>query len=179
MLKNSQSGFALIEVLVASTIIAIGLSGVGALMLSSLQATQDSSQVSQAMWISTDLAGRIQSNITGAYNHDYTTAGAIDCNTVVPSMCANHVNLGASTIPVACTATQMALFDTWNALCGTDVDSQDSAGEFLRDPSIESSCTEITAIGQCTQYTTELRWSSANDNSSINTYINIVQVEGR
>ena len=82
MLIKRNRGFALIEVMIAATIIAIGLSGVGALMLSTLQATQDSSQVSQAMWISNDLAGRIQSNRRGALDNDYAISGSMDCNAI-------------------------------------------------------------------------------------------------
>lgn len=174
-----NSGFALIEVLVASTIIAIGLSGVGALMISTMQATQDSSQVSQAMWISNDLAGRIQSNRIGALDGDYALAGAIDCNARPASMCATHVSNGVSVEPLPCSAAQMAAFDTWNVLCGTDADSLDAPGEFLRNPSIESNCSGLTADGQCVQYTTTLTWSSANENSTLNTYINVVEVESR
>lgn len=180
MLMRKQSGFALIEVLVASTIIAIGLSGVGALMISTMQATQDSSQVSQAMWISTDLAGRIQSNVVGALNGDYQTVGSMNCsNTAVPRMCANHVNLGVSTTPIACTPAEMALFDTWNALCGTDADSQDSAGEFLRNPTIQSTCSQLNADGGCIEYTTTLQWTTVNNNSTLSTYINTVTVEAK
>lgn len=179
MLITRNRGFALIEVMIAATIIAIGLSGVGALMLSTLQATQDSSQVSQAMWISNDLAGRIQSNRRGALDNDYAISGSMDCNVIPGNMCATHVANGLTVEPNPCSPAQMAAFDIWNALCGTDTDSLDAAGEFLRNPSIQSTCSGIRSDGKCDQYTTVLTWSSANQNSTVNTYINIVQVEPR
>lgn len=173
----AQKGIALIEVLVAAVIVAIGLSGMGALLLAAIQATQDSSQTSQGVWIVQDYIGRMKSNIQGALDGDYATSAAIDCDTPPSALCANTVVGGTRVTPNACTSTQMATFDQWNVICGTDADAMDSAGEFLRSPSLVSTCTTFDANSFCTRYTVTLTWESANANTTSNQYTTVVEIE--
>ena len=55
-------GSSLIEVLITLLIFAVGLLGFAGLQLNALQSTADSSQRSQAVWISQELAERIRAN---------------------------------------------------------------------------------------------------------------------
>jgi len=176
---NQQRGIALVEVLIAAVIVAIGLSGMGALLLAAIQSTRDSSQTSQGMWIVQDYVGRIRANSLAALNSEYVLSGGIDCATPPNPMCANHSNSdGERVVPADCSASQMAVFDQWNVVCGTDSSALDSAGEFLRSPTLSSVCSANDATtGFCTQYTVSLSWSTSHKNSKTSQYSMVVEVE--
>jgi len=67
--RNSQSGFTMVEVLVALVVLAIGLLGIAALYLNSLQAGRTAVYRTEAVTLAADLADRIRMNRTaqGAY----------------------------------------------------------------------------------------------------------------
>jgi type IV pilus assembly protein PilV len=62
--RNSQSGFTMVEVLVALVVLAIGLLGIAALYLSSLQAGRTAVYRTEAVTLAADLADRIRMNRT-------------------------------------------------------------------------------------------------------------------
>ena len=64
MRSNTQSGFTMVEVLVALVVLAIGLLGIAALYLSSLQAGRTAVYRTQAISLAADLADRIRMNRT-------------------------------------------------------------------------------------------------------------------
>jgi len=65
-LHNRQAGFSLIEVLVASLVLSIGLVGVAGLQAVSLKNNQSAYMRSQASALAYDLADRMRSNVNGA-----------------------------------------------------------------------------------------------------------------
>lgn len=67
--RNAESGFTMVEVLVALVVLAIGLLGIAALYLSSLQAGRTAVYRTEAVTLAADLADRIRMNRTaqGAY----------------------------------------------------------------------------------------------------------------
>jgi type IV pilus assembly protein PilV len=67
--RTSESGFTMVEVLVALVVLAIGLLGIAALYLSSLQAGRTAVYRTEAVTLAADLADRIRMNRTaqGAY----------------------------------------------------------------------------------------------------------------
>ncbi|WP_071871944.1 type IV pilus modification protein PilV [Atopomonas hussainii] len=114
--NQHQAGASLIEVLVALLIFTIGLLGFAALQLSALQNTSDSAQRSQATWVLQDLAERIRANPQAAIT-EYTT-GAV-CTDLPAKICSDHINpiSGNKVNAEACSATEMATFDRWEAQC--------------------------------------------------------------
>jgi len=176
---NQQRGIALVEVLIAAVIVAIGLSGMGALLLAAIQSTRDSSQTSQGMWIVQDYVGRIRANSLAAMNGHYALTTGISCSSLPDPMCATHSNSeGERVVPADCSARQMAQFDQWNVICGTDSSALDSAGEFLRSPVLGSVCSATDATtGFCTQYTVSLSWSTSHKNTQTSQFSMIVEVE--
>jgi type IV pilus assembly protein PilV len=67
--RRSQSGFTMVETLVALVVLAIGLLGIAALLLKSLQSGRTATYRTQAVILAADLADRIRMNRTaqGAY----------------------------------------------------------------------------------------------------------------
>ena len=115
-LIGKQKGATLIEVLIALLIFTVGLLGLAAMQLSSLQSTADSGQRSQSVWLMQDLIERMRANPDGTAAQ-YATAP--NCAALPARMCADHYNPSAAAKVNAseCNAAQMAAFDTWEAQC--------------------------------------------------------------
>jgi type IV pilus assembly protein PilV len=71
---DAQSGFTLVEALVALIVLSIGLLGVAALQLSSLRANTSAAYRSQATFLAYDIADRMRANRTGALKDEYVLA---------------------------------------------------------------------------------------------------------
>ncbi len=193
MLKHSktQRGFAMIEVLVTAVIIAIGVSGLGVLLMRAIQGTQDSAMQSQAMWIVQDFVGRIRANPVGAREGGYVVTGAVaDCTVKPAAICADYYDNGLINA-ATCNASEMAVFDKWISVCGLNNDIYDSPSDFVVNPVLQSTCTLTSArvstgtgLPDCVRYNIELEWDTRTVKSSTNaservqknTYTTIVEV---
>jgi type IV pilus assembly protein PilV len=69
-----QSGFTLLEVLVAMLVLSIGLLGLAGLMASSMRNNLSASHRTQATWMAYDIIDRMRANRTGALAGSYATA---------------------------------------------------------------------------------------------------------
>ncbi|NTV09649.1 MAG: type IV pilus modification protein PilV [Zoogloea sp.] len=96
--RRMQSGFSLIEVLVAIVIMAIGLLGVAGLNLIALRGTQDAGNRTVATELAYEIAERMRAN-PGA-RASYNSGAAIDTTATPPDCFSN-----------ACTGAQQALQD--------------------------------------------------------------------
>jgi type IV pilus modification protein PilV len=168
-IKNRQNGFALIEVLVASVIIAIGVSGLGILLMRVIQSTQDSAQQSQAMWMVQDYVGRIKSNAQGARLGQYELGitPITFCDDLPAQVCAEYYTNGDEVAAQNCDAIQMATFDKFITVCGISPDVFDDASDFVLNPTLLSKCsTKITrmstgaAVEDCIKYDITLSWDT-------------------
>ncbi|EAR61474.1 type IV pilus modification protein PilV [Neptuniibacter caesariensis] len=108
-----QLGFNLIEVMIALVVISIGLLGLAALQMTSLQQNQSAYFRSQATLFAYDIADRMRANQTqadaGAY---YVVSGATESN------CINYSGSASG-----CTAAQMASHDIaeWQAAIAAEL----------------------------------------------------------
>lgn len=68
---HRDSGFTLIESLIALLVLSIGLLGVAAMQLSSLQANNGAFQRTQATFLAQDIADRMRANRRAALDGDY------------------------------------------------------------------------------------------------------------
>lgn len=181
MKKTSQQGFAMIEVLVTAVIVAIGISGMGILLMRAIQGTQDSAQQSQAMWIVQDFVGRIRANSDGARRGDYVINGAENCDAPPAAICADYNTSATKVNSAICNSNQMSTFDRWISVCGmtsntgANANSKvfDSPAEFVVNPVLTSTCTNTstrvsTSSGQpdCIQYDVKLTWQTRIAKSS-------------
>ncbi len=184
-LTTKQSGFAMLEALITALIVAIGVSGVGVLLLRSLQATQDSSQQSQAMWIVQDFAGKLRANSSAARSGDYIGQTTVaDCANL-PTMCASFNINGLITSSVEnCDSNVMAAYDSWTSVCGLDSDSFDTPSDFIANPNLNSLCEQRDTDNECVRYNITLTWDTklargsdtASERTNTNNYSMTVEV---
>ena len=107
---NKQKGITMIEVLVTLLVTTVGLLGLAALQLKALQATADSGQRSQAVWLMQDLIESMRANPKAT---DANYRQAVTCNNT-PAQCAPTPDAAVST---ECNAEQMAYFNLWESQC--------------------------------------------------------------
>ena len=129
MSLRNQSGVSLIEILITTLVLGIGLLGVAALQVSSVSSNQEGFFTSQATSIAEDYASRVRGakmasivpsvwetptvmssaqtlpNILASYN----AGGVMACANPPNPICRN--NEGAA--PASCSLSQMGAFDQW------------------------------------------------------------------
>lgn len=126
MLKIAKnSGFTLVELMVAIAIFVIALIGLSSLQVEVNKTTADSGNSAQVSWIIEDLTNRIRANSNSLAN--YNTNGVnVDCNAGV-RQCADTSIGDADT----CTGAEMAQFDLWEVACSNAPNTVNGA-EFIR-----------------------------------------------
>ena len=137
-----QSGFTMVEVLVALVVLAIGLLGIAALYLNSLQAGRTAIYRTEAVNLAADLADRIRMNRTAqaAYATAFTDTAA-----AVP----------ACSTTGGCTAAQLATTDlaNWKA----------AIGNLLPGGQGQVVVTAPVGAGEPATYAITLRWTEVGD----------------
>lgn len=105
--RNRQSGFTLVEVLVAALVLSVGLVGVAALQALSLKNNQSAFMRSQATVLTYDLADRMRANVAGSTANFYDPTQA-------------EMTVGC-TSTAGCSPQQLAQNDLaeWNAAIAT------------------------------------------------------------
>jgi type IV pilus assembly protein PilV len=150
--RPNQSGFTMVEVLVALVVLAIGLLGIAALYLSSLQAGRTAIYRTEAVNLAADLADRIRMNRTaqGAYNTAFADAEVADpdCSTTG-----------------GCTDIELASTDlaNWKA----------DIGELLPAGQGQVVVTLPIAPGEPTSYVITLQWAEVGEAAPISFQIGI------
>lgn len=102
-----QSGFTLLETLIALVVLSVGMLGIASLHVESLRNGRTANLRTKAMIHATDMAEKMRANRAGALNGDYVHAPA---DTGANNDCADDL-VGAPTSP--CTPVQMAQHDIW------------------------------------------------------------------
>lgn len=105
--NSQQSGFSLLEVLIAVLILSIGLMGLASMQVANLKTVYNSSQKQQATLLLNDLAARIRNNFIGAKAGAYV-ASLTSCNTNPTNTCRT----------ASCTPSELAALDLHQIMCG-------------------------------------------------------------
>lgn len=103
---DAESGFSLIEVLVALFILAVGLLGAGALQMIGVQGNQGAYAHSQAVFVAADMADRMRANPEGVANGNYD---AVDTEAAPADPACAAAAGGCTTAQIA----QLDIFE-WN-----------------------------------------------------------------
>ena len=109
---SKQSGFSLIEIMVAALILSIGILGVVGLQVIGLKGTQQSYMKHQAMSVVQNLTERMRSNKVGVFTGEYAlpNSDSFNCGAAAIPNCSN-----ASSV---CSAEDIATADIHNLVCG-------------------------------------------------------------
>ena len=111
--KKNQSGFSLMEVMVAAFVLGIGILGIVGLQALSLKGTQQSSMRHNASSLVYSLVEKMRANVEGTQNGRYdltkTQYDAYNCATNVTNCTSNSIS---------CTSKQLADYDINRLICG-------------------------------------------------------------
>ena len=114
-----QSGFSLIEIMVAALVLSIGILGVASLQIVGLKGTHQSSMKQQAMTIVQSLTERMHSNKQGVAAGNYVVdSSTFDCS-VLPAC------FGSSS---SCSVADIAIVDLHHLICGYKAGSFPNTG---------------------------------------------------
>lgn len=84
--RRTQSGFTLLEILVAMVVLSIGLLGLAGLMTTSMRDNLSASHRTQATWMAYDMIDRMRANRTGALAGSYDTLmSGVACTVAAPA----------------------------------------------------------------------------------------------
>lgn len=131
-----SKGISLIEILVTILILAVGLLGVAALQISSINNNQSGYFRSQATSIGNDLAARIRASKMAFYSGGATVDDIIAAYTDTPYTCDAAVT---SCVDNSCSPAELRLFDKWQVCNAAEIELpegevfvQNSSGDRLQ-----------------------------------------------
>lgn len=153
-LSNSprlQAGINLLEVLIASLVLSIGLLGLAGMQVASLKSTQNSVQKQQATFLIHELLERMRGNEAGVIAGAYNDTASISCGTAPDQDCAGTVQ---------CDSTEMATFDLYAVMCGAE--SSNNIG--INNQLLNSQLTITCPTGVCDAgIRLNLQWAERNE----------------
>ena len=107
---TKQSGFSLIEIMVAALVLSIGILGVASLQIIGMKGTHQSYMKQQAMAVVQSLSERMHTNKQGVIAGNYLVdSSTFDCNAVLNTCSGPSSN---------CTVVEIATVDLHNLICG-------------------------------------------------------------
>jgi type IV pilus assembly protein PilV len=140
--KTLQSGFSLLEALLAVVILSIGLMGLAGMQMANLKTIHNSTQKQQATILLNDLTARVRNNFIGAKAGDYNDT-AVTCGSPPSNTCTT----------TSCSHTELAKMDLYQVLCG------DGGSNVGIKNSLTNGQLAITCATNCTQAVNiRLRW---------------------
>lgn len=127
---KKQSGFGMIEVLVAVLVLSVGVIGMAALQMQTLKSSNEASQRSVALLVARSVISQMRSNAGGAQAYVGAYSGA-DCDGGAPNSCTGGAN---------CTEAQLAAFDAYSTMCGSGGSANSGMGEQIPDATVTVTC---------------------------------------
>ena len=144
-MKADACGFTLLEVLIALTLLTVGMLGLASLLLDGLQASRHALQHSQAVAVAADAAECIRANRAGG--NAYALAAGTTLAAPAP----------ACTTTVECAAAEMAAFDLYRW--------QQSVLQSL--PGAQTAITVTPVTGTAThRYAITILWTQSGDSAA-------------
>ena len=111
-LRNTQYGFSLIEAMIATLVISVGLLGVAGMQMVAMKGSQHAFQQGQASNLMQGLLERMRSNSDGVYAEHYNivNSAGIQCSNPLAKNCEDGVT--------SCNAEELADSDIYHTICG-------------------------------------------------------------
>ena len=130
MMKNFcrwrySRGATLLEVMIAAVILGVGLLGIAALQMTSLQGSSNAEYRGRASDLAWSLAERMRANLPGIASY----ASAIATNCTAPVSCA--MVPGSTTSVSSCLPQDIAAYDLWETRCSNGVKTALPGGTML------------------------------------------------
>lgn len=139
-----QQGYAMLELLMALVIWAVGILGITGLLLLSLRANNSSYMKQLSIQSAYDIIDRMRANRQAVLNGDYAvnnlTLGGTPALPSTPTDCSTNT----------CTATQLATYDTWFWLAKDLTELPNGSGSI-----------STAMLGSNTEVTITLRWDDS------------------
>lgn len=165
---KNQSGLTLIEILVTVVISSIGLMGLAALQLQAREATNDSGNRSQAIWLFNDITSRIHANEGSSLSY-VTALPPYACPASAPKACTTY-NTGTTTITAEnCNGAEMAAWDLYEVACGSPkVDGYfGNSVTYLPSAELSISCVVPAGCDNGHSLKVELKWKAKLDTETV------------
>ena len=143
--RRWQTGLNLLEVLIATLVLSVGLLGLAGLQVSSLKTTQNASLKQEATFVLYDLLDRMRSNRQSVIAGNYIKITA--CSQTPPQACTD-----------SCSATQQAAYDVYQILCR-------SGSNRLPDAQLVISCPNSSDCGRGLHFL--LSWTERMEQAGI------------
>jgi type IV pilus assembly protein PilV len=160
----SQRGATLVEVLIASVIIGVGLLGIASLQSKALQGSTEAEYRAKATDFAWTLADRIRANMP-ADNSYITTSAISSCPT--PNAGGNTCTQIPGQTPVmsgACSSSDLAAEDIETLFCGADFGIRDRLpGSTLEITCADNLTTDADACSPGSQMTITVTWLTRSD----------------
>lgn len=133
MMKNScrwrySKGATLLEVMIAAVILGVGLLGIAALQMTSLQGSSNAEYRGRAADLAWSLAEKMRANLPGIAS--YASAIATNC-TAPAATCAMVPGATGTSAVTQCTPAQIAAYDLWETRCSNGVRTALPGGTML------------------------------------------------
>jgi type IV pilus assembly protein PilV len=139
---KSQNGFTMVETLVALVVLAIGMLGIAALYLNSLQAGRSAIYRTEAVNLAADLADRIRANRTAVAGY-----GNVYGDVFAP--------VGACSTTAGCTAGELATTDLSSWKAGLALQLPNGQGQVVVTPPV--------AAGEPASYVVTVQWAEVGE----------------
>jgi type IV pilus assembly protein PilV len=160
---KSQSGFTLIEVLVALAVVAIGLLGLANLQTIGLRNTTNNRLMLQAIWLTNDIIDRARSNINqnaAGYTDNYSDSNTYKCD-----------NAQAANDPIAAQDRQ-----EWQDIVCRELPNARITLCTDSNPNDNKDCIVTDAIKGITPYMVKLEWDDPTQPDGVQRLIMTFQV---
>ena len=155
--QYQHQGFTLVEILIAVVILSIGLLGIAGIQLKGIRSNFSSALRSQATLLANDIAERMHANPGGATNpqlsgvntnYSKIDSNFLDCDSATPP--APYCSNTSSTTGTSCNTAQIATFDAYTWICGSN--ATDGITNLLPQGKASISCTDgdVTDVDECT-----------------------------
>lgn len=141
--SKHQLGVSLIESMIATLILSVGLLGVAGMQMVAMKGSSHAFQQAQASDVMKGLLERMRSNATAVFDDDYTLADSsnYDCSVALSKNCEDGVT--------SCGSQELAKSDLYHTICGYDAAHLSGIRGSLTNGSIEISC--LGGAGTCAQ----------------------------